>query len=164
MLPIGLFGGLLKGLSTSQIMEQLRIKPNQGIQSSGRNALFVGFITILFGGLLYELLGGLLGGLLFGLVVGLLGGLVSGLLFGGTAYLQHYLLRYILWRSGTMPWHYIRFLEEASERILLLKVGGGYRFIHPLLLDYFASQSTATPSNSAEQPPPQQPSSSSPVS
>ena len=91
-------------------------------------------------------------------------GLVGSLTHGGNAYVQHYLLRYFLWRSGTLPWHYIPFLEEASERILLLKVGGGYRFIHPLFLDYFASQSTAIPSNSTEQPPPQQPSSSSPLS
>jgi len=106
----------------------------------------------------------LLFGLLFGPLFGPLFGLLFGLSFGGTAYLQHYLLRYLLWRSGAMPWHYIRFLEEASERILLLKVGGGYRFIHPLFFDYFASQSTAIPSNSTEQPPPQQPSSSPPVS
>ena len=25
-----------------------------------------------------------------------------------------------------MPWHYVRFLEEATERILLQRVGGGY--------------------------------------
>ena len=106
----------------------------------------------------------LLGRLAFGLLVGLVSGLLVGLLFGGIEYLKHYLLRYFLWRSGAMPWHYVRFLEEASERILLLKVGGGYRFIHPLFLDYFASQSTAIPSTSTEQPPPQRSSSASPVS
>src|SRR5712692_2787611 len=100
----------------------------------------------------------------FGPLIGLLVGLLIGLSFGGNAYLRHYLLRYLLWQSGTMPWHYIRFLEEASQRILFLKIGGGYLFIHPLFLDYFASQSTAIPSTSTEQPPPQQPSSSSPLS
>ncbi len=38
-----------------------------------------------------------------------------------------------------MPWHYVRFLDEATERILLYRVGGGYRFIHPLFQEYFAS-------------------------
>ena len=167
-LVYGLLVGLREGFSTSQITEHLRIKPNQGIRSSGRSALFAGFITIpllgLVPGLVLGFVLGPLGGLFGGLVFGLVFGLALGLALGGTAYLQHYLLRYFLWRSGAMPWHYVRFLEEASERILLLKVGGGYRFIHPLFLDYFASQSTAIPSNSPEQPPPQQPSSSSPVS
>ena len=33
---------------------------------------------------------------------------------------------------------YIRFLDYATERIFLRKVGGGYIFIHRLLQDYFA--------------------------
>lgn len=32
----------------------------------------------------------------------------------------------------------IRFLDYATERIFLRKVGGGYIFIHRLLQDYFA--------------------------
>jgi hypothetical protein len=31
-----------------------------------------------------------------------------------------------------------RFLDYAAERILLRKVGGGYIFVHRLLLEYFA--------------------------
>ncbi len=38
-----------------------------------------------------------------------------------------------------MPWNYARFLDYAAERILLRKVGGGYIFIHRLLMEYFAS-------------------------
>jgi hypothetical protein len=56
-----------------------------------------------------------------------------------------------------MPWHYVRFLEEATERILLQRVGGGYRFIHPLFLDYFASLATPTLSYSVEKPSSRQP-------
>jgi len=95
-------------------------------------------------------------GLLVGLVVGLLFGLVVGLFSGGEVYLQHYILRAIFWRDGAMPWHYVRFLDEAAERILLQKVGGGYRFIHPLFLNYFASQGTTTadvPEQSSSQNP-----------
>jgi len=32
----------------------------------------------------------------------------------------------------------VRFFDEATGNVLLQKVGGGYRFIHRLLLDYFA--------------------------
>jgi hypothetical protein len=31
-----------------------------------------------------------------------------------------------------------RFLDYAAERVFLRKVGGGYIFVHRLLLDYFA--------------------------
>ncbi len=38
-----------------------------------------------------------------------------------------------------MPWRYARFLDYAAERLFLRKVGGGYIFVHRLLLEYFAS-------------------------
>ena len=66
-------------------------------------------------------------------------GLLVGLLIGGWACIQHTVLRVLLWRSGAIPWDYSQFLDFATERILLRKVGGGYIFVHRLLLDYFAS-------------------------
>jgi len=63
---------------------------------------------------------------------------------GGAAYIQHAVLRTFLWRAGCIPWNHSRFLDYAAERILLRKVGGGYIFIHRLLLDYFASLETPT--------------------
>ncbi len=112
--------------------------------------LVLGLAGGLLGGLVsglvgFRLLGGLVLVLVFGLVPGLAGGLYGWLDFGGAAYLHHYLLRWILWRSGALPWHYVRFLEEATERILLQRVGGGYRFIHPLFLEHFAAQGTEAP-------------------
>jgi hypothetical protein len=130
-LGFGLLFGIVESGSGIQIIKDLRRRPNQGISSSGRNALFFGMFF------------GLPGLLLPGLGLGL--GLVFGLLFGGRAYLQHYLLRFLLWRSGTIPWHYVRFLEWATERILLQRVGGGYRFIHPLFQEYFASGAARDP-------------------
>jgi NACHT domain len=66
-------------------------------------------------------------------------GLLVGLLIGGWACIQHTVLRVLLWRSGAIPWNYSQFLDFATERILLRKVGGGYIFVHRLLLDYFSS-------------------------
>ena len=66
-------------------------------------------------------------------------GLLVGLLIGGWACIQHTVLRLLLWRSGAIPWNYSQFLDFATERILLRKVGGGYIFVHRMLLDYFAS-------------------------
>lgn len=53
--------------------------------------------------------------------------------------LQHFALRFSLWRAGSLPWNVVAFLDEAAERLLLYKVGGGYLFVHRLLLGYFAS-------------------------
>src|SRR6266516_3091708 len=70
---------------------------------------------------------------------GLRFGLVVGLLFGGSAYIQHFVLRWFLRGAGAMSWNYARFLDYAADHLLLRKVGGGYIFIHRLLLEYFAS-------------------------
>ena len=156
--PGGLIGGLIfalaltlalvlvGGLSGEQINESMRVHPNQGIRSSGRIALFTGLVCVLISAPAGMLVGGPAVGLVSGLAFGLLGGLV----FGGGAFIQHFILRFLLWRSGAMPWRYVRFLEEATERILLQRVGGGYRFIHPLFQEYFASLATPAPSPFAE--------------
>lgn len=46
----------------------------------------------------------------------------------------------MLVRSGSIPWNYVKFLDYAAERILLRKVGGGYIFIHRMLLEHFAAR------------------------
>ena len=49
------------------------------------------------------------------------------------------LLRFMLWRSKVIPWKFARFLNYAVERIFLRRVGGGYIFIHRLLLEHFTA-------------------------
>lgn len=70
---------------------------------------------------------------------GLVYGLVGGLVGGGNAVVQHYTLRFVLSRKGLLPWNLVPFLDYASERIFLRKVGGGYVFVHRMLMEYFAS-------------------------
>jgi NACHT domain len=53
---------------------------------------------------------------------------------------QHLALRLVLtFSQHSMPWNYARFLNYCTERTLLQRVGGRYRFIHKLLQDHFAS-------------------------
>lgn len=78
------------------------------------------------------------------LFVGLVGGLIAGLLMGELACIRHYVLRFLLWRANGLPRNMVAFLDEAAERLLLRKLGGGYIFIHRLLLDYFASLEAET--------------------
>jgi NACHT domain len=66
------------------------------------------------------------------------GGLLVWASFGGLAILRHAVLRLLLLRTHTFPWRAAPFLEDAKARILLRRVGGGYSFMHRLLLDYFA--------------------------
>jgi hypothetical protein len=63
--------------------------------------------------------------------------------FGGRACLQHLVLRLILWRNSSIPQNYVRFLDYCAKRIFLRKVGGGYIFVHRMLMEYFASLDTS---------------------
>ncbi|NEQ34270.1 MAG: NACHT domain-containing protein [Leptolyngbya sp. SIO4C5] len=158
----GLIFGIALGL-TSKLkgpeIEQTFI-PNQGIWRSLRNTI----ISVVIGGLLgtclggliyglviYELLGQLIGSLsyfkfasllrevAYGGVIGLAGGILGGFIGGGgPACVKHLMLRLILWRNRCIPWNYARFLDYASDRLFLQKVGGGYIFIHRMLLEHFA--------------------------
>ena len=91
-----------------------------------------------------------------GLVFGLPVGLVFGLRYGGDSCLRHVVLRLLLIHNGSTPWNHVRFLNHAAKRILLRKVGGGYAFIHRMLLDYFAARYVEPSSGDAQ---PAQPSS-----
>ncbi len=44
----------------------------------------------------------------------------------------------VLWRKGHTPLKFIPFLDYSARQILLKRVGGGYIFIHRMLLEYFA--------------------------
>ena len=77
-----------------------------------------------------------------GLVIGVSGALLICILIGGLAVWRHYVLRFLLWRSRTFPWRAPQFLDDATARFLLRRVGGGYSFAHRLLLDHLADGET----------------------
>jgi eukaryotic-like serine/threonine-protein kinase len=112
-----------------------KVSPNQGIKLSLKNAFTVFLVTWLVAGLIFGLIFGLRGGLIGGLSVG---GLIGGLSRGGSAVIKHYALRLVLWRRGYTPFNFVKFLDHCAKLIFLKKVGGGYIFIHRMLLDYFA--------------------------
>ena len=119
-LIFGLFVGLIGGLRGPEM--EKRFKPNQGIWKSAQHALVLTLI----------------GGLIFGAIGGLVFGLVFGLIVGGSASIRHFALRLMLYRMGHSPWNYARFLDHAADRLFLQKVGGGYIFVHRMLLEHFA--------------------------
>lgn len=133
----GLIGFLDKGDNLEQT-----IIPNQGVWRSAKTAVFFFIIFFPVGmvcGLGYSD-GGIHEVISIGLAVGLLAGLAGGRgpVFAGLVLIQHFVLRVILWSQGYIPWNYARFLDYATERIFLRKVGGGYIFIHRMLQEHFA--------------------------
>lgn len=162
-LMLGLGGGLFHGVSggliycLSQGFKGSKIEtktlPNQGIWESARSAIFLGMMGGVIAGILsvifaltfmlvFALKQNLIGNLIEALIGGAVYGLFIGLIFGGiTACIQHFTLRLILYFNNYITWNYSRFLDYASERIFLQKVGGGYIFIHRMLLEHFAQTS-----------------------
>lgn len=138
---LGLTYGLIRGLSGKRIGNASR--PNAGIWQSARNStLFalVAMVTVFIPGFL---IGNTKAS--FWAATGLAFGFAAG---GGEALIKHLWLRLILTVSGTIPWHYSKFLDYATASIFLQKVGGGYLFIHRLLLEHFAALDLQTINNS----------------
>jgi len=155
-LLVGLSGGLLVGLSSGLIggliegqVDQTTY-PGQRLFFSAKNLLVVGLVEGLIVGLIVGPIVGLFVGLsegpIVGLVYGLIGGgfvglifgLIGGLLYGGNALIQHFTLRFILSRNNLLPWRLVPFLDHCVDLIFLRRVGGGYIFIHRLLMEHFA--------------------------
>jgi eukaryotic-like serine/threonine-protein kinase len=140
-----------------------KASPNQGVKLSRNNSLAALLVTWLTSGLIVGLyywcflgyrdqanwqISGLTAGLAAGLISGLIFGLIVGLNRGGSAAIKHYALRLTLWLSGYTPFNFVKFLDQCAKLILLKKVGGGYIFIHRMVLEYFAEMA---PSRSEKQ-------------
>ncbi|WP_293059322.1 NACHT domain-containing NTPase [Okeania sp. SIO2B3] len=141
---------LIEGLKGPEI--ETKKVANQGLKKSAFNALFLGIIMTIVAGILglgIELIIILLqiiitqeisqvihfGYSRFSMPFGLIMGIIFG---GGYAVFQHLTLRSMLYQKGFAPWNYARFLDYATELIFMQKVGGGYIFIHRMLLEHFA--------------------------
>lgn len=132
------FNSLTSGLVGNEI--EVKSSPNQGIQRSLYNSII--------GAIVYAFWGGGASLVLFPVVknpgmtmfYSALLGFVSGWMRnGGLTYIQHYSIRFLLWRNGNTPLNFINFLDYGVDRIFLRRVGGGYIFIHRLPMEYFAS-------------------------
>jgi hypothetical protein len=122
--------------------------PNDGMRRTRRTAMLGGLPIAMPFGLLTAVLYGTAASPTIGLVSGLhttiAFWIMAGLWAGGRDYLRHLSIRTLLWRARLAPWRYARFLDYAVDRLLLQRVGAGYQFMHPLLLDYFAQRQDRT--------------------
>jgi hypothetical protein len=149
---LGALYGVLGGLTGPEI--ERRARPNQGIWQSARNASVFASIGGLLIGVPYGIVNVAAGAAMTQTLPGptdwmrlavspaisfaVLGGLVPA-----AACIQHFVLRGVLTAGGFAPWRYAPFLDYATGRLLLQRIGGRYRFIHDLLRDHLAETAPA---------------------
>ncbi len=146
MLLYGLIGGLTYGLIGGIKADiQTRIEPNQGMKNSVKNMVIVSAIALVtalpFKFLLEHLLTSVVDSKVLpvlvtaSLIVLIWVSFVQG---GGRVLTQHLALRLVLAWNRYAPLRYDLLLNYCTERLLLQRIGGRYRFMHKLLQDYFA--------------------------
>jgi hypothetical protein len=149
-LAIGLITGIIGGFLPRGISPR-QTTPNEGIKRSARRVRWIALVALVLVGIPAMWPSGLPADLsttesLFFRLISMVILLATFMVLllpillwaGGKACLQHLVLRRLLVRNKAAPWRYVEFLDEATDRLLLRKVGGGYVFVHRLLLDYFA--------------------------
>jgi hypothetical protein len=145
---LGALFGVLEGLTGPEV--ERRTIPNQGIRQSAVNVgvfalagglivgLPYGVFNVLADALWLQVTPDPLDWLQLGLGAAVMFGLLGGLV-PGAACIQHFTLRFVLTCYGWAPWRYASFLNHATDRMFLQRVGGRYRFIHDLLREHFAA-------------------------
>ena len=132
LLAIGVYGGI----ETGEL--ETKTSPNQGIRQSIRNGIAVFLGVGFYAGLTYSFM--------FDLDWSIIGALAIatsfGFIYGGDFVIYHYALRFFLWRNNLLPWRLVPFLDHCVDLIFLRRVGGGYIFVHRLLMEYFAEMYT----------------------
>ncbi len=123
------------------------VSPGDGLRRSLKTGIFAGLLCgfgfNLIVGMLHVVISSSTGNLPIEYGLGAIFGLLCGLTFGGLAAIQIKIVQWLLSHTGVMPTNYTQFLDYATEHLLLRKVGGGYMFVHNLLLEHLASQYSA---------------------
>ena len=146
---LGALAGALSGATGADV--ERRLLPNQGIRQSAVNVIIFsalgavvgqlyGFLNLSAAASTARTLPTSGDWLRFGVGAGVNLGVLAGFL-PGAACIQHFVLRIVLWGAGAFPLRFGRFLDFATERRVLQRVGGRYRFIHVLLRDHLADRS-----------------------
>jgi hypothetical protein len=134
----GTVAAIATGLDASSEIES-KTQPNQGIWQSAKNCLLIACLTtptLVLSALLLSV----------PLYIALIFSWLISLNLGGSACVVHLSLRLTFWLDRRIPWNTAHFLNYATQLTFLQKVGGGYLFVHRLLMEHFA-QKTLPPQN-----------------
>ncbi len=134
-------GWLARKMEQQGVQEVLLDKiPSSWLQTVEERRMYQ-FGVKLVGGLIWVILGlvvMLVSGSIWGLIAGAVAALISACL-PGIPVIENSILHLVLWSKGHIPWDYSRFLDAATDRLLMHKTGDRrYRFVHNLLQKHFA--------------------------
>jgi len=142
----GVFGltlALRRGIQMTLI--PVRMRPLEGLRRSVRYGSVIGLGSGAIVGASF-FVSGLLVSPELGLIRGITWGPAAGCLFalatGHGAVVQYWMRRLFLWRAGVAPLRYTRWLEYAVALRVLYRTGGGYVFLHRILQDRLAHESS----------------------
>jgi hypothetical protein len=131
-------------IANMRVEIQTQVAANQGIKDSWRNIFFfvlwvllvTGLLSLRFQASIHIFIDrGFSPQVFFGYILYIIGfAFFEG---GGKALLQHFALRLVLAWNRYAPLRYDLLLNYCTERLLLQRVGGRYRFMHKLLQDHF---------------------------
>jgi DNA polymerase III delta prime subunit len=123
---------LISVLVTEPIEIEKILTPNYGLKEALRTAFLMSILFCISSFMAFQMPGTYYRGI--SCVLGFLS------CYSYLPLIKHLSLRLVLWQSDTLPWNYPRFLNYCTERLILQRVGGRYRFIHKLLQDHFAKK------------------------
>lgn len=138
LIYVVMLGWMLRQLSMRSTQEfQNKTYPNQGIWNSLKNVVIIGLMSNPLLALLIWKGGDNLWWLYLLLMFVIDITFMPKLFKTGIPLMQSISSQLVLWKKGYAPWNYARFLDYATDRLFLQRVGGGYRFIHDLLREHF---------------------------
>ncbi len=147
---LGLIVGVILGLIGVEVEVKEADKPGQSLAFTEKYFFFLPLFSYVIIGSVRLLIGpfiNLSNGLLQ-LLIGLLFGSGIGFFIGSLPLTQHYALRFILAHNNLFLWKIIPFLNNCvNDLIFLRRVGGGYIFVHRLLMEHFAEMYVETPAS-----------------
>ena len=120
--------------------------PNEAIVRSLSNGIFIGMVSFFASFIVLGAFGSFVFGVSRGTALGaeLSGvlGVVVGFAYGLNAAVQYLVIRLLLWRYGSAPLRFVRWLDYSVQLRILYRGGasGGYVFIHRSVQDYFAGR------------------------
>jgi DNA polymerase III delta prime subunit len=133
---IAVFSTWLSRLKREEI--EIRVHSNQGIRSSLATTILMAILSVVLA-VAARMLLPLLPNYTFLIITIPTISSLSLFMAGGQECIQHFSLRLVLRDKGSIPCNYTRFLDYCTDRLLLQRIGGRYRFIHRLLQEHFAA-------------------------
>ncbi|WP_264321725.1 NACHT domain-containing protein [Zarconia navalis] len=140
----GLIKGIVKGFKTDV---ENKIIPNQGFKNSMKNTIYWGLVILCITSMIkiefidslkvQQFSSAMSSNSILSLCIILILWL-SIVFLGVYPSTQHIALRIVLAWNRYVPLRFDRLLDYCTERLLIQRIGGRYRFVHKLLQDHFA--------------------------